>query len=274
MMVSFMPKVLSLEKSLTILEAVFESKSGIGTRAMQQKLGYNVATIHNIARTFCARGYLRQDPDTKLFFPGMRLMLLGRHPSYHYLLTESAAPIVEEVSEQMNESILLAAIDHGKIINLKYVACKQALLVQEPDDVSDHSYCTAFGKILLASLSEPELEAYLRNYPLRALTPRTLSTPELLKAELLKVKKNNYAQTRDEYSEGVSAVAVPIRDSWGTIIASIGASAPTLRMQKEGRFEHNLATLTDPAAKIERIWGKALSQESVKKITARFHRSG
>lgn len=263
--IKFMPKVLSLDKSLSVLEAVFQSKDGVGTRALEQKLGYNVATVHNIAMTFCHRGYLRQDPTSKHFFPGMRLMLLGRHPSYLRSLTASAAAVVDEVAERLNESVLLGSIDHGRVLNLKYVPGKQALRVHEPEDVSDHSYCTAFGKVLLSSLPEQEFETYLRETKLEQFTPNTIATQDELRRELQKVREQGFAQTRDEYCEGISAVAVPIHDPWGSIIASIGASAPTLRMRKARQFEESLQGLKEAAARIGRIWGDELHAESAKK---------
>lgn len=259
-----MPKISSLDKSLSVLEAIFKCKEGIGTRALQQKLGYNVATIHNIAHTFCDRGYLRQDSKSRHFFPGLRLMVLGRHPSYLHALTTSAAAIVNEVAEKLDESVLLASIDHGRVLNLKYVPSKQALRVHEPEDVSDHSYATAFGKVLLTSLSETDLETYFRDHKLQAFTPKTLATPEKLRAELAKVRKQNFASTCDEYCEGVSAVAVAIRDPWGSIIASIGASAPTLRMQKKGHFDENLAALSHAATAIECIWSETMRSDPPK----------
>ncbi len=267
-----MPRVLSLDKSLSVLEAVFQSKDGIGTRALEQKLGYNVATVHNIARTFCQRGYLRQDPATRHFFPGMRLMLLGRHPSCLRSLAASASAIVDEVAECLNESVLLGSIAHGRVVNLKYVPGTQALRAQEPEDVSDHSYCTAFGKVLLASLTEAELEAYLRETRLERFTANTISTKEGLRDELERVRKQGYARTRDEYCEGISAVAVPIRDPWGGIIASLGASAPTLRMRKAGQFEKSLQELREAAVRIERIWGEEMGAGSLKKNTERKKR--
>lgn len=264
-----MPKVLSLDKSLSVLEAVFQSKNGVGTRALEQQLGYNVATVHNIATTFCHRGYLRQDPSTKLFFPGTRLMLLGRHPSYLRSLTTAATAIVDEVAEQLKESVLLAFIEHGRILNLKYVASSQALRVHEPEDVTDRSYCMAIGKILLSSFVEQELEAYFRDIKLEQLTPHTITTPEDLRRELEKVREQGFAQTRDEYCEGISAVAVPIHDPWGSIIAGIAASAPTLRMQKSRQFKETLTTLQEAAMQIEKIWGEELHAESSKKKIGR-----
>jgi DNA-binding IclR family transcriptional regulator len=267
-----MPKVLSLDKSLSLLEAVFQSRDGIGTRALEQKLDYNVATVHHIAMTFCRRGYLRQDAVSRRFFPGMRLMLLGRHPSYLQSLAASAAAVVDEVAERLNESVLLGSIDQGRIVSLKYVPGRQALRAQEPDDVSDHSHCTAFGKVVLGSLTERELESYLQETRLERFTPSTISTREALRDEPAGVRKQGYARTRDEYCEGISAVAVPIRDPWGAIVASLGASAPTLLMRKAGQMKKSLKGLREAAVRIERIWGEEMGAGTMKKNAKRKKR--
>lgn len=252
-----MPRVLTLDKSLSVLELVFSKRDGVGTRDIAYQLKINVATAHNIARTFCLRGYLRQDPNSKVFYPGIRLMLMGRHPSYLRSLSLSASAIIDDLAKKLNESVMLASIDHGHILNLKYVPSRQALRAQESEDMSSHSYCTAVGKILLASLSEAELENYLHRTPLQRLTPRTLSEPQQVRDELKKVKAQSYAETHDEFCEGLSAVAVPIHDPWGNIVASVGASAPTVRLQKNAQFENTLRELRRAAAEIELHWTDA-----------------
>lgn len=267
-----MPRVLSLDKSLSVLEAIFHHRDGIGTRPLAQQLKLNVATVHNIARTFCQRGYLRQDPTTKVFYPGIRLMLLGRHPSYLRSLSLSAAGIVDDVAKKLNESVLLATMDHGHILNLKYVPSRQALRAQESEDMSGHSYATAVGKVLLAALNPDELDAYLHETQLKAFTPATLSTPERLKAALVSVKEAGYATTIDEFCEGLSAIAVPIHDLWGTVVAGIGASAPSVRLNTPEQRERMLVALREAADEIEKQWKEsnvpAARKKSPKSTTA------
>lgn len=254
-----MPPVSTLVKSLALLEAVYASRKGIGTRALAKKLGLNAATVHNIARTFCDEGYLQQDPESKVFRPGMRVMQLGRHPSFRNSLTLTASPTVHRVAEQLDESVLLGAIEHGRIVNLIYIPSTQALRAREPEDVSDQSYCTAFGKVLLASLSPEDLGTYLKQTELKPYTARTLVDANALRRELARVEKQGYAKTIDECCEGISAVAVPIRNPWGEVTASIGASAPTLRMKKKGQFERSLDCLQDAAREIEALWYKPIA---------------
>ena len=249
-----MPRVLSLDKSLSVLEAIFQHPDGIGTRALAHQMQLNVATIHNIARTFCLRGYLRQDPETKVFYPGVRLMLLSRHPTYLRSLTLSSSGIVEETAKNLNESVLLASMDHGRVMNLKYVPSRQALRAQESDDMSDHAYATAVGKVLLASISAPELETFLRETPLVAFTPRTFATPETLRAELAQVRAQGYATVHEEFCAGLNALAVPVRDPWGAIVAAIGASAPSVRLAEPSEWEAMLLVLRQGATEVECQW--------------------
>lgn len=249
-----MPTVSTLDKSLRLLETVFSTQNGIGTRALAQKLGFNAATAHNIARTFCNRGYLQQDPESKVFKPGMSLMKLGRHPSYRSSLTLTAGPTVNRVAEDLKESILLGAIEHGRTTKLLYIPSPLALRVQEPEDTSELSHCTAFGKVLLSSLSPEDLGTYLQQTDRKAYTPRTISHADDLRKELYRVSEQGYARTIDEYEEGISAVAVPIHDPWGQVSASIGASAPTVRMQRPGEFETSLKRLLEAAREIESLW--------------------
>lgn len=251
-------RVLTLEKSILLLEAVFASNKGIGTRPLAKLLDENIATVHNIAMTLCHLKYLQQDAKTKVFYPGLRLMVFSRHPTYRRSLLQTGAPIIDAVAEKINESTLLAVIDSGRVINLKYAPGRQALRAHESDDMSDHAYATAVGKVLLASLTEAELDDYLARNPMQKLTDNTLRDAKSLKAELAVVRKQRYARTVDEFCEGLSAMAVPVYDLWGNILAGIGCSAPTVRLQKPAQVKLTLAALQGAASELEKAWGDAL----------------
>jgi len=252
-----MPKVLTLDKSLSVLEAIFYAENGIGTRTLAKNLDLNVATIHNIASTFCLRGYVRQDPESKRFQPGIRLMLMGRHPTYFRTLIAAARPIMQDLADKQKESVMIGSIDHGRIINLHYIPSKQALRVEEPEELRDLAYCTAVGKVLLASLTETELETYLQENPLHGFTPNTITKPEQLKKILPGIREQGFSMTNEELCEGISALAVPIKDPWGTTISSLGVSAPTLRLNKEESIQNHLDALRNAAKEIEEAWGDA-----------------
>lgn len=247
-----MPTVLTLDKSLRLLEAIVSNPDGIGTRALAKEFGINVATVHNIAMTFVHRGYLRQDERTRHFHAGLRLHLLGRAPASRMPLVIAARRVVQRLSTELNESVMLVAFEGGhRFTNLAFTPSRQALRVQEPEDMGAYAHCTAAGKILLAYLEPARLDTFLVDHPLEKHTPATVTTRAALDRELEQTRVRGYAQTRDELCEGISAYAVPIRDPWGAVFAAIGASAPSVRMRTADTIKATLQGLRAAAAEIE-----------------------
>lgn len=254
-----MPLVLSLDKSLDVMEAVAGHPEGIGTRALAKEIRINLTSVHNIAATLKRRGYLRQDAG-KRFLLGPRLMFLARHADFLNVMTESALPHVRALAKSVGESVLLAALVDGRIVRLVYMVSPQALAVQEPEDVGSGAYCTATGKVLLAAMSAHTLEAYMKETPLVRYTPRTLATSSKLRAELERVRHQGFAMTADELCEGVSGFAVPVSDPWRSISAALGVGAPTVRFGRKRR-EQVLNELRKTAALIARAWWSDRSTE-------------
>lgn len=248
-----MPSVLTLEKSLKLLEAIVASPNGAGTRALAKDFGLNVATVHNIAMTFVRHGYLRQDDHTRHFHAGIRLSLLGRSPAARQPLGHITRQAVQQLSEKLNESVMVVSMENGHLTNLAFAPSRQALRVQEPEDMSAYAHCTAVGKVLLAYLDEAGLAAFFTDRGLDRHTPKTITTDAALDHELANTRIRGYAQTRDELCEGISAYAVPIRDPWGVVFAAIGASAPSFRMQRADTIKATLNGLREAAATIEKF---------------------
>ena len=249
-----MPTVLTLDKSLSLLEAVVRSSQGLGTRALAKELGLNVATAHNIAMTFVRRGYLRQDGHTRHFHAGLRLHLLGRAPASRQPLGAVARRVVQRLSGELNESVMVVTMDSGYHLgNLAFAPSRQALRVQEPEDMSAFAHCTAVGKVLLAHLDDARLTTFLADRKLERHTAGTVTTRAALNRELAQIRAQGFGRTQDEFCDGVSAYAVPIRDPWGAVFAAIGASAPTVRMRKGETIEATLAALRAAAAEIETL---------------------
>ena len=105
------------------------------------------------------------------------------------------------------------------------------------------------GKVLLAYLSEQELDGYLEKVRLKSYTPYTITSKEYLKKDLKLIREREYSFVNEEYMQGVSCVAVPIRDQQAKVCAGLSFSVPTARMDK-GKLPHLIDSLISPAKKI------------------------
>lgn len=235
------------------MERVARHHQGIGTRALAKELDMNITSVHNMATTLKERGYLRQDGSTKRFHLGSQIMVLSRHGNLNVELTQAAMPFIRQAAEAVGESIMLTALVDRRITRVANLTSSKALSVQEPEDLSAVAYCTASGKVLLASLSPNALDEFLQDISIVKYTSNTIHTLAQIRAEVEKVRHQGYATTCDELSEGVSAVAVPVPDPWGHMAAAIGVSAPTIRFDRALRTKA-LSVLRTAAAEISRTW--------------------
>lgn len=88
------------------------------------------------------------------------------------------------------------------------------------------AHLTAIGRALLAWLSEDELSAYLAQLKFTSHTARTVRSTEHLRASLLKVRADGFAVVEQELEEGLSAIAAPVRDRRGRVVAAVNVSIP------------------------------------------------
>jgi IclR family acetate operon transcriptional repressor len=96
-----------------------------------------------------------------------------------------------------------------------------------------HLHSTAIGKALLAFLPEEEVDQIVGKRSLLRLTPKTITSATLLKKELARVRAHGYAVGNEENETGVRAVAAPIFNDVGRVVAAVNLGASTLHMRAE-----------------------------------------
>ena len=103
-------------------------------------------------------------------------------------------------------------------------------------------YATAAGKAILAHLSEDEIEQYLSTAELTPITKATITDPEVLRRQLNAIRSGALARSHEELHEGITAVASPVFDLWGHVVASIVLPVLTVRFtpNKEKKAEEIL----------------------------------
>ena len=122
------------------------------------------------------------------------------------------------------------------------------------------AYGTAVGKLLLSSLQDEDLDEYIEQFPPRPFQDGETINPEDIRREMKSVQLQGYAVSCDEVAIGISAVAIPISGPSGETIAALGASAPTVRMDKsQTKLTRN--TLIRYGELVARTWFRNLQDE-------------
>ena len=101
------------------------------------------------------------------------------------------------------------------------------------------AYCSSMGRVLLAALTPPELDAYLSRVSLTRLTNRTVTSAVELKRVLDEVRRNGFSVVDQELEIGLRSIGVPVTDPSGKVIASINVGTQSARVsvaEMESRF--------------------------------------
>jgi DNA-binding IclR family transcriptional regulator len=142
-------------------------------------------------------------------------------------LARLARPMLEELGERTGETVHLAVNNGGRVEHLAQVDSTYFLGARDWNDLDVPHHCSALGKVLLAwkVLDLPE-------GPLAAPTPLTLTTRADLEADLACARQRGFAVTHDELEVGLSGLAAPVFGPDDDVVAAVGVSGPTARLEE------------------------------------------
>jgi DNA-binding IclR family transcriptional regulator len=112
------------------------------------------------------------------------------------------------------------------------------------------AYCTSIGKVLLAHLSEEDLDAFLKTVKLEPVMPNTITDPDRLRRHLEVVKAQGYAIDNIEYEPEVKSAACPVFDNKGSVVAAISIAGPVFRMSQKRMNKEIIPALIRTADRI------------------------
>jgi IclR family KDG regulon transcriptional repressor len=225
-------RVRAVERAMQILASFDDAHPERGVTEIAQATGLHKATAHRIIMTLLQGGFLERTADGEKFRLGVRMIELGLRALRHFDLRRVALPYLQQLSDRFQETCDLGIFDQGQVLCIEVVYGNHALIVATRVGARLPIYCTASGRVFLAFLP-PEIVEPLLKAPMTACTEKTITCPDRLREELEATRRRGYAIDDGEFEPGIRAVAVPVRDVFGNVIAALGMPGPVLRMTPE-----------------------------------------
>ena len=238
----------SVENAFSLLEALADNGLELGIADLCKKIILPKGTVHRLLGTLKNLGYIEQNSQNRKYYLTVKIFKLGAAITDRVGLVQ-IIPYMKKLSQKFNETINLAVLDRDEIMYLHCVGSDNTLRLDLKIGSNQPAYCAAVGKVLLAYLSEQKLVSYLERIKLKSYTPYTITSKEYLKKDLKLIREREYSFVNEEYMQGVSCVAVPLRDQQGKVCAGLSFSVPTARMDK-GKLPHLIDSLIFTAKKI------------------------
>jgi IclR family pca regulon transcriptional regulator len=241
--------VQSLQRGLAVIRAFDAGHPELTLSEVARLCGLTRAAARRFLLTLADLGYVRT--DGRLFSLTPRVLELGYAFLSSLTLPEVAEPHLERLVAEVHESSSLCVLDGDDIVYVARVPTARIMTVSISVGTRFPAYATSMGRVLLAGLDGDQLDAYLSRAPLVGLTTRTVTRPEVLRAELAKVRQQGWALVDQELEDGLRSVAAPIRSRTGRVVAAVNLSAHASRTPLEAMRRELLPQLLAACARID-----------------------
>jgi IclR family transcriptional regulator, pca regulon regulatory protein len=215
----------SLERGLAILSAFDSDRPLIGVSELSRELELSRSTAHRYIATLAQLGYLQQDPDSKRYRLGPKVLDLGFSAINSMDVREISAPHLRRLSDETGHTVNLAILDGTDVVYIE--RCRTAQPGQREIDLNLHvgarlpAYCTALGKAILAFLPEERCEEIIARIEFTPRGPNTITDPQAFREELERIRIAGISVNDEELAYGLRSIAAPIRAHSGEVLAAL-----------------------------------------------------
>ena len=212
----------SLARGLAVIRVFDDAEHRKLTIADVGRLtGLSRGVARRCLHTLQELGYVRS--EGRLFLLQPKALTLG----YAYARTGSlplaAQPILDSVNVGLRQTSVLAVMEGDEVVSIARALEPNDRIVFIRLNVGSRlpAFCTALGRVFLASWSEADLKSYFERVDFVRRTEFTLVTPAKVAHELERVRRSGYAIVDQEFELKVGSIAVPVQDLLGNVVAAI-----------------------------------------------------
>jgi IclR family pca regulon transcriptional regulator len=170
--------------------------------------------------------------DGRLFSLTPRVLSLGWAYLSSLNLWDVSQPLMEELADRTKESCSVATLDLPDVVYVARVPTTRIMTISLGVGTRLPAHCTGMGRVLLAALPDPQLDAFLADTRLEAFTDRTITDAAVLRQAIETVREDGWALVDQELEIGLRSIAAPLR-AQGRTIAALNVAVAASRVPLE-----------------------------------------
>jgi DNA-binding IclR family transcriptional regulator len=249
------PGTRAVDRAADLVSTVVRADAPMTFADLQEASGLAKSTTSRMLTALERSGLLERDVAGSYVAGSLFWLYAARHDSWEELV-RLARPTMRAIGEDTHETVHLSVARGDRAVQVAQVDSTYLLGTRDWTEVDVPVHCSALGKVLLAW---GVLE--LPRGPLAPQTAATLTDPERLRRDGEQARRRGWAVTADELEVGLTGVAVPIHGPRGEVVAALGISGPTPRL--EGRLDELGRRLLERAAELSMLLRGRTRKEGV-----------
>lgn len=207
------------------------TRTSAGVTEIAKEIGVDKSTAYRIMETLSESHFVDKNPDTLKYKIGPAILNLSSHFYSSRRVVSIARQYMKKISAVTEESVHLAVLSNNSAVIVEQILADTRVVVNAQLGKMEPLYCSSVGKCILAYMDDDEKDEAIKEIVFDVYTERTIKNTEELKKELDAIKEQGYAVDNREMSDDVVCVAVPVFNSSGKCIYSLGISGTAQKMK-------------------------------------------
>jgi DNA-binding IclR family transcriptional regulator len=224
--------VQSVDRAVSVLE-ILAHRGEAGVSEVAVDIGVHKSTAFRLLSALEDRELVEQTQERGKYRLGFGILRLASAAAGRLDVTQQARPVCERLAAQLGETVNIAVRRSHFVVNVDQARGPTAVGAHNWVGELTPLHATSSGKVLLAYMTPEHRREVLRTSGLTRLTQRTITSPGELTAQVEKSIQDGYACSVEELEDGLNAIAAPIRDHTGEVVAALSVSGPVYRLTEQ-----------------------------------------
>ena len=221
-------EVRSVKKAFRLIEAL-SGTDELSITDLSSAVDLHKGAVFRFVSTLKTLGYIEQNPINEKYSLSLKLFEIGSRVASRLNEVREGHTVMEQLAQKTHETVHMAQLNGENVVYLDKIDSKHALRIFSHIGNRAPCYCTGLGKVLLAWISEEELNGIFKQTKMVQYTEHTITKLPNLKRELKKIREQGFAIDNQEHEIGILCVAAPVRNRTGKAVAAISITWPVIR---------------------------------------------
>jgi DNA-binding IclR family transcriptional regulator len=222
-----------ISRACGLLGLFSRQKPEMSLSELAKQAGLHPTTAYRIIQQLVVEGMLARDHSNNKYRLGPNLLRLGEIAKATNDLIRIAYPHVAKLAARWEETTIIDTLDHNlRIASILSIPSTHRIATNPDYNKPLLPHCLAAGKLLFAYLPPERVDEFLTQ-ELVALTEKTITDPDVFRKELNKIREQGYSTNLGEQEIGFNAVAAPIREASGQVVAALSVGGPSSRLRQK-----------------------------------------
>ena len=227
------PKFKSVRRVLRIVDLVSRRGENLTAKQLAREVETSLSNCYYLIHILVEEGYIERVPRNGGYRLGPAVAALKHNARTSFDAT--IEPVVAELARRSQRNVYTAVLSDGEVAVTQVKAPPDGPPIGVVPGFQGATHALALGKVLLAGQGSGYVDDYVDDHGLEAFTPRTITQPALLHAQLNKARMVGLATDFEEFALNLCCVAAPIQDERGKVQGAIGLSTTPRRIREEGQ---------------------------------------